>query len=110
MNINEIIAAYNAAHAEKTRLEKIEKEMKALILDHAGDNDHFSTDVYTVFIKTTMSDGLDTKALYKDFPDIKAEYGRPSEKIDIVPPGTPEAMQTTASARRNPSGRLAGYE
>ena len=76
MSINEIIAAYIAAKAEETSAKKRAAAMKELILQHASGKDNFTTDVYTVVIKTTSSIRLDTDSLYKDFPDIKETYGK----------------------------------
>lgn len=76
MSINEIIAAYNSAKEAENAAKKQAEAMKALIIDFAKGAELFTTDVYTVMIKTTTSERLDTKALYKDFPDIKNTYGK----------------------------------
>ena len=76
MTINSIVTLYAAVMAEKAAAEKRASELKKLILAHAGTADHFQTDAYIVTIKETASERLDTKRLYADFPDIKAEYGR----------------------------------
>lgn len=83
MTINEIIAAYNAAKAEETAAKKRAENMKKLILEYAGIADNFTTDTYTVVIKTTVSTRLDTAALYKDFPDIKESYGKTTESKSV---------------------------
>lgn len=83
MTINEIIAAYNAAKAEETAAKKRAENMKKLILDYAGTADNFTTDIYTVVIKTTVSTRLDTAALYNDFPDIKESYGKTTESRSV---------------------------
>lgn len=86
MNINDIITSYLQAKQAETDAKKRAAAMKELILQHAGDADNFSTDVYTVIIKTTTSSRLDTAALYKDFPDIKNTYGKTttSKTVDAV--------------------------
>ena len=77
MNLNEIIATYTAAKAAESAAKKQADAMKKLILSAAGENaDAIRTDIYTVLIKKTESVRLNTEALYHDFPDIKAEYGK----------------------------------
>ena len=76
MNINEIITSYLQAKQAEADAKKRAAAMKDLILQYAGAADNFTTDVYTVVIKTTTSSRLDTDALYKDFPDIKETYGK----------------------------------
>jgi len=76
MTKNEIIAAYVAAsEAEKAAKKQVEN-LKAMIMDFMQDKALFETDLYSVLIKETESTRLDTKALYKDFPDIKKDYGK----------------------------------
>ena len=74
MNIDSIIENYLQAKQAEADAKKRAATMKELILQHAGDADNFTTDVYTVIVKTTTSKRLDTSALYKDFPDIKDVY------------------------------------
>jgi len=94
MSINEIIASYNAAkEAEKVAKATAEK-MKALIIEAAKGAELFTTDLYTVTLKTSESVRLDTKALYKDFPDIKAEYGKVTSSVTV------NAMLTAAAAKK----------
>lgn len=86
MNINDIITNYLQAKQAETDAKKRAAAMKELILQHAGDADNFTTDVYTVVVKTTTSSRLDTATLYKDFPDIKDTYGKTttSKTVDAV--------------------------
>lgn len=86
MSINEIITSYLDAKQAETDAKKRAAAMKNLILQHAGDADNFSTDLYTVIIKTSTSMRLDTTSLYKDFPDIKETYGKTStsKTVDAV--------------------------
>ena len=86
MDINTIVADYIRAKEEENSAKKRAAALKDLILNHAGNAEIFTTDVYTVFIKTTTSSRLDTAALYKDFPDIKKEYGKEttSKTVDAV--------------------------
>ena len=83
MSINETIAAYLAAKDAESAAKKRAAELKEIILAHAGSADNFQTDVFTVVIKTSETVRLDTAKLYKDFPDIKTEYGKitPSKTI-----------------------------
>lgn len=86
MDINTIITNYLQAKQAEADAKKRAAAMKELILQHAGPADNFTTDVYTVIIKTTASTRLDTSALYKDFPDIKDTYGKTttSKTVDAV--------------------------
>ena len=86
MSINDIIANYLQAKQAEADAKKRAAAMKELILQHAGNADNFTTDVYTVIIKTTVSTRLDTATLYKDFPDIKETYGKTttSKSVDAV--------------------------
>lgn len=96
MGINEIIAAYIQAKDAETAAKKQTAAMKALILDHAKDAEIFTTDVYTVIIKTTSSTRLDTAALYKDFPDIKETYGKTTTSKTVDAVVTADAEKKTA--------------
>lgn len=86
MGINEIIAAYIQEKAAEAAAKKRAAAMKSLLLEYAGGRDNFTTDIYTVVVKTTVSTRLDTAALYKDFPDIKDTYGKTttSKTVDAV--------------------------
>ena len=86
MDINTIITNYLQARQAEADAKKRAAAMKELILQHAGDADNFTTDIYTVIVKTTTSSRLDTAALYKDFPDIKDTYGKAttSKTVDVV--------------------------
>ena len=84
MSINEIISAYMQAKQEKTDAEKREKLYKALIIENAAGREFIDTEEYNVILKTTESIRLDTTALYKDFPDIKKDYGKLSASVTIV--------------------------
>ena len=86
MGINDIIANYLQAKQQETAAKKTAAAMKELILQHAGSADNFTTDVFTVVIKTSESIRLDTAELYKDFPDIKETYGKKttSKTVDAV--------------------------
>ena len=95
MTINEIITNYNAAKDAEREAKKRAEEMKALIIEHAKGAELFTTDVYTVTIKTTTSERLDTKALYKDFPDIKKTYGKTTTSKSV------EALVTANAEKRS---------
>lgn len=96
MNINDIITAYIAAKEEENTAKKRADALRAAILEHAGTDPVFETADYIVTIKTQVSTVLDTKALYKDFPDMKKVYGRPSVKTSVIPTEKSESMRKTA--------------
>ena len=83
MNINDIVTEYAAQKAMEAAAKKRAAALKALIMDHAAGGDYFETDDFRVFIKSTTSTRLDSERLYKDFPDIKAEYGKTSTSYTI---------------------------
>lgn len=83
MKANEIIYAYMAAQEEMRTAKKKADEMKELILSMIGTAPVFETDLYCVIPKRTEKTTIDTKALYKDFPDIKEEYGKPSVSVSL---------------------------
>ena len=76
MNIDVIIAEYNRIKEEKASLEKQEKALREQILLFANEKTIVETDHYTVIIKSSERVTLDTKALYKDFPEMKEVYGK----------------------------------
>ena len=96
MSINEIISSYLAAKDAETAAKKQADAMKKLLIDHAGSADHFTTDVYTVVIKTTISSRLDTAALYRDFPDVKAAYGKETVSRSVTAVENAAAAQASA--------------
>lgn len=96
MTKNEIIAAYIAASETKKTIEKQLEELKATIIDFMGNSATFETDKYSVILKTTETIRLDTKALYKDFPDIKKDYGKLSVSRSVV--AVPRSAAETKSA------------
>lgn len=83
MSINEIISRYNSAKEAEATAKKEAAAMKTLIIEFAKDAETFTTDEYTVIIKTSTSTRLDTSALYKDFPDIKNTYGKTTTSISV---------------------------
>jgi len=96
MNKNEIIAAYVAAtEAEKAAKKQVET-LKAAILEFMGTAVTIETDLYSVIIKETETTRLDTKTLYKDFPDIKKEYGKTSVSRSVTVAARSAAAQKTA--------------
>lgn len=94
MGINEIIAAYIAAKQQESNAKKQAESMKALLIEHAAGRELFTTDLYTVFVKTTTSSRLDTIALYRDFPDIKDVYRKETTSTTI------NAIETAAAAKK----------
>lgn len=83
MTANEIICAYMAAQEQKRIAEKKADEMKKLIVSMMGSAPIFETDLYCVIPKRTEKTIIDTKALCKDFPDIKEEYGKQSVSVSL---------------------------
>lgn len=83
MTINEIISAYLTAKEAEREAKKQADALKDLIMSAMGNNPLFETDLYTVFAKQTESIRLDTKALYKDFPDIKKDYGKTVTSVSL---------------------------
>jgi len=96
MDINTIIANYLQEKAAEAAAKKRAEAMKALILDHAKNADNFTTDVYTVVIKTSSSVRLDTAALYRDFPDIKDTYGKTTTSKTVNAVITADAEKKSA--------------
>lgn len=84
-NINAIINLYMKTIENRKALEKQENELKQAIFDHIGKGSYIETDDYFVSVKETISERIDTKALYKDFPDIKKTYGKISVSRSLVP-------------------------
>lgn len=84
MDINTIVSEYIRATAAETAAKKRVAELKTALIDYARGAASFDTSDYTVIIKTTTSCRLDTKALYKDFPDIKDVYNRPTTSTSII--------------------------
>lgn len=84
MTINEMISSYLTIKEQAAALAKQEKQLKALLLESAAGRDFFETESYAVTIKTTSSFRLDTEALYKDFPDIKNDYGKVTTSRSVI--------------------------
>lgn len=86
MTKNEILAAFIVAQETRKAAEKQEKALKAMILEFMHDSELLETDLYSVVVKKTEKSTLDTAALYKDFPDIKKDYGKTivSRSVDVV--------------------------
>lgn len=96
MTKNDIIAAYLAAtEAEKAAKKQVEA-MKNLILEFMGSAAALETDLYSVIIKETETTRLDTKSLYKDFPDIKKDYGKTSISRSVTIAARSAATTKTA--------------
>ena len=96
MAINDIISAYLAAKEQEAAAKKTAAAMKAAILDAARGADHFTTDAYTVIIKTSQALRLDTAALYRDFPDVKDTYGKTTTSVSVDVATLAAAEQATA--------------
>lgn len=96
MTKNEIIAAYIAATEAEKRAKKQAEEMKNLIIEFMGPAATIETDLYSVIIKETETTRLDTKSLYKDFPDIKKDYGKTSVSRSVTIAARSAAATKTA--------------
>ena len=96
MTLNEAIETYAREDARAKAAAKAAKAAKEFILAMAGDLDQITTDVWTVYIKTTESLRLDQAALLKDFPDIKETYGRTTLSRSLDPHPVPAAAGRTA--------------
>lgn len=82
--IETAIAALIMARETKKAAEKQEKSAAEFIKAYAGGRDTFQTENYSVVMDRRTRCGLDTAALYRDFPDIKNEYGTVSEYVVIT--------------------------
>lgn len=96
MSKNEIIAAYIAATEAEKAAKKQAETLKAAILEFMGSAPALETDLYSVIVKETETVRLDTKALYKDFPDIKNDYGKTSVSRSVTVAARSAAAQKTA--------------
>ena len=84
MEINSIIHAYMETVENRKAMEKQEENLKKMIYDFMGENTFAETGFYFMTIKETATTRLDTKALYKDFPDMKEVYGKTSISKSLV--------------------------
>ena len=96
MTKNEIIAAYIAATEAEKAAKKQAETLKNLILEFIGSAQTMETDLYSVIIKETETTRLDTKALYKDFPDIKKDYGKTTVSRSVTIAARSAATEKTA--------------
>jgi hypothetical protein len=80
--LNIIIASYLDAKAAEAKAKK-EKERLAGLLKEALKNGSVETEMFYVNLERTESTILDTQKLYKDFPEMKTVYGKPSVKESI---------------------------
>jgi hypothetical protein len=96
MTLNEAIETYAREDARAKAAAKAAKAAKEFILAMAGDLDQITTDVWTVYIKTTESLRLDQAALLKDFPDIKETYGKTTLSRSLDPHPVAAAAGRTA--------------
>ena len=85
MTLNDAITTYIEQQARANEAGKLAAAAKDFILATCGDVDEFTTDLYRVYVKRTQSTRLDTKALYKDFPDIKETYGKTTVSRSLDP-------------------------
>ena len=83
-NLNGIIKNYLEACAQESDAKKRKESAKQIIIDAIGNNDGITTDLFAVIVKKTSSVKLDTKTLYKDFPDIKNVYGKESVSVSLA--------------------------
>lgn len=95
-SINKIIQEYLEGQKKQAELKKQLDHMKRIIVDYTGNCDSFVTNEYTVILKTSTSVRLDTETLYKDFPDIKKEYGKETISKSLVIVQVENANKKTA--------------
>ena len=94
MDINNIIRAYMEIVENRKAMEKQEENLKKMIYDFMGKNTFAETDCYFLTVKETATTRLDTKALYKDFPDMKEVYGKTSVSKSLVATGKQQEKKT----------------
>lgn len=79
MTIDEMITGYLAAKEAEKQAKKEKERLQALILDKIGKTDFFETDAYRIMIDVRSRTGIDTEAVYRDFPEFKDVYGKTTE-------------------------------
>lgn len=84
MTISEAIATYIEEKEKEATAKKRKEAMRAIIIEYMGNNDIITTDEYTAILKKTTSNRLNTKALYKDFPDVKDVYSKPTTSTELI--------------------------
>lgn len=86
INIDEIIISYLQDTEIAKQAKKRADAAKELIKQYAAGNDTFSTDIFSVIVKSTDSVRLDTKKLYQDFgeKEMKSAYGTVSTSVSLV--------------------------
>ena len=95
MTINEAITIYLEESAKAAEAKKKADAAKKFILAAAGNLDELTTDSWVVYIRRTLSERLDTSALYHDFPDIKETYGKTTVSTSL------DAHARTAANKRS---------
>lgn len=83
-SIDSAIMALLDAREMKRTAEKREKAAADFIKAYAAGRAAFETDVFSVIMDRRTRTGLDTAALYADFPDIKNDYGTTTEYTVIT--------------------------
>lgn len=78
MSIDCIVSRLFELEKELAPMKKEYDALRKQVLEYMDGRDIFETAGHVVTVKTTTSTRLDTTALYKDFPDIKEVYNRPT--------------------------------
>ena len=84
MDINRIIFEFLAARETEKQAKKEKERLQTLLSEFMGSSNAAETDIYTIIRKETESTRLDTASLCKDFPDIKAEYGKTVKSVSFA--------------------------
>lgn len=80
--LNIVIASYIDAKEAESKAKK-EKERLSNLLKEELKKGSIETEMFYCNLEKTETTILDTQKLYKDFPDMKTVYGKPSVKESI---------------------------
>lgn len=84
IDINSVISDYLTHTETAKKASAAAKAEKELIMQYLAGADSIETTDYMLIVKTVNSARLDTTALYKDFPDIKNDYGKVTTSRELV--------------------------
>lgn len=76
MSYNEMARRFLELDTMEKTIKKERDTLKKLLLEFAGESPLAETEDFSIVITEKKSNTLDTKTLYKDFPDIKTVYGK----------------------------------
>lgn len=98
LTTDEKLVLYTDAKEKAKYFKALEEELKTIILEEAKGKETIATENHIAMIKKTVSIRLDTKALTKDFPDIKKNYPMQVESVSI---------SVAENANKNPEKKTA---